>query len=96
MIPSGTSEGRSFLDEIHEKAEKRLAANGKDVTCFVTGKDGSFKHLPTKTLNLSLRDRFSLIRLLVKNGTDLQGKQIREFFRDNFFESTLWEIWSIQ
>jgi oleate hydratase len=96
MIPSATWEGRSFLDEINEKAEQRLAANSKDGTCFVTRKDGSFKHLPTKKLNLNLRDRFSLIRLLLKNGTNLQGKQIREFFRDNFFESTFWEIWSIQ
>lgn len=96
MIPSATSEQRSFLDDIHEKAQKRLALNSKEGTCFVTQKDGCFKHMPTKRLNLGLKNRLSLIRLLIKKEKNLKGKQIREFLSDKFFASGFWEIWSIQ
>ncbi|KAJ6108331.1 hypothetical protein N7523_009654 [Penicillium sp. IBT 18751x] len=96
MIPSARSEGRSFLDDIHEQAGKRLALSSHSGTCFVSRQDGSFKHLPTKRLGLGLKDRFSLIRLLLKHESHLQKKQIREFFREKFFESTFWETWSIQ
>ncbi|KAJ5149774.1 hypothetical protein N7448_001352 [Penicillium atrosanguineum] len=96
MIPSAGLEERSFLDDIHEETEKRLALNSQHGTCFVSGRDGSFKHLPTKRLNLGIKDRFSLIRLLLKHESHLHKRQIQEFFRAKFFESTFWEIWSIQ
>lgn len=96
MIPSAGVEGRSFLDDIHEQAGERLGLSGQGGTCFVSRRDGSFEHLPTKSLNLGFKDRLSMIRLLLKHECHLQKRQIREFFREKFFESTFWEIWSIQ
>jgi oleate hydratase len=96
MIPSAGSEERSFLDDIHEEAKKRLTLNSKHGTCFITKCDGSLKHLSTTRLNLGLKDRLSLIRLLIKRECHLHKRQIRHFFREKFFESAFWEIWSIQ
>ncbi|CAG8086350.1 unnamed protein product [Penicillium nalgiovense] len=94
-IPSAVAEGQSFLDDIQQE-EKQLAIDRKGRTCFITRKDGCFKHLPTESLTLCWNHRINLIRLLMKREKTLQGKEIRNFFRKTFFESTFWIIWSIQ
>jgi len=94
-IPSVIVEEQSFLDDIKQQ-EIRLSMDKKGRTCFITQKDGCFKHLPTKSLNLGLSHKIHLIRLLMKKEKSLQRKKIQEFFPKSFFDSSFWIIWSMQ
>ncbi|KAJ6049355.1 hypothetical protein N7499_012039 [Penicillium canescens] len=93
MVPSALAEGRSYLRDIQEK-EEQLAINGKEGTCFITQNEGALKHLPTKSLNMRWIHRIRLMRLLIKEEKSLQKKEIRNYFRESFFQSTFWMIWS--
>lgn len=93
MIPSAVAEGRSYFDDLQEE-EKQLVMNRKGRTCFIAQNDGAFKHLPTKSLNIGWIHRIHMMRLLLKGEKSLQQKDIRSFFRESFFHSTFWMIWS--
>lgn len=95
MIPSAVTEGRSYLHDLRAEEEQNLM-NRTGATCFIAQNKGGFKHLPTKSLNIGWNHRIHLMRLLMKREKTLQKKEIRIFFRESFFRSTFWTIWSTQ
>jgi oleate hydratase len=95
MIPSAVTEGRSYLSDIQDEVEK-VASNKRGGTCFISHDKGAFKHLPTKSLNMGWSHRLRLMRLLMKGEKTLQRKEIRNYFRESFFQTTFWTIWSTQ
>jgi oleate hydratase len=95
MIPSAMTEGRSYLHDLRA-AEEQIAMNRKGGTCFIVQNKGAFKHLPTKSLNIGWSHRIHLMRLLMKGEKSLQKREIRICFRESFFRSTFWTIWSTQ
>lgn len=96
MVPSATAEGGSLIDDIKKAERTRHSECEATGTCFVIQERGFLKHLSTKSLNLSFRDRLSLLRLIVQNEKALRNKQINEILSSGFFESSFWMIWSSQ
>jgi oleate hydratase len=94
IIPSAVTEGRSYLRDIQDVEQVAINKNGG--TCFVAQNDGVFKHLPTKSLNMGWSHRIRLMRLLMSGEKSLQKREIRSYFRESFFRSTFWTIWSTQ
>lgn len=96
MVPSPNSQGQSVLDDIQTAEENRLSAKGNGRTCFLAQENGIMKQIPTETLNLSFRDRMTLVRLLLKREKSLTKRQIRDFLPKTFFDSIFWTVWSAQ
>ncbi|KAJ6050170.1 uncharacterized protein N7446_005591 [Penicillium canescens] len=95
MIPSAVTEGRSYLHDLRA-AEEQNAMNRNGGTCFIAQNKGAFRHLPTESLNTGWSHRIHLMHLLIKGEKTLQKREIRHFFRESFFRSTFWTIWSTQ
>ncbi|CAG8307522.1 unnamed protein product [Penicillium salamii] len=95
VIPSAVTEGRSYLHDLRA-AEEQIAVNSEGGTCFIAQNKGAYKHLPTKSLNIGWSHRIHLMRLLLKGEKSLEKKEIRNFFRESFFRSTFWTVWSTQ
>ncbi|KAJ6018990.1 hypothetical protein N7522_001057, partial [Penicillium canescens] len=95
MIPSAVTEGRSYLHDLRA-AEEQNAMNRNGGTCFIAQNKGAFRHLPTESLNIGWSHRIHLMHLLIKEEESLQKREIRHFFRESFFRSTFWTIWSTQ
>jgi oleate hydratase len=43
---------------------------------------------------LSIQDRLNLVKLLMTPELMLSGRQIKEFFSDNFFQTEFWILWT--
>lgn len=95
IIPSAVTEGSSYLHDLRAEEDQK-AMNRKGGTCFIAQNNGAFKHLLTKSLDIGWSHRIYLMRLLMKGEKSLQKKEIRVFFRESFFRSTFWTIWSTQ
>lgn len=96
MVPSAELQGQSMLEEIQTAEANRLSASGNGRTRFLAQKNGSMEHIPTESLNLSFKNRMTLIRFLLKRERSLTKCQIRDFFPKRFFESVFWAVWSAQ
>ncbi|KAL4778500.1 oleate hydratase [Aspergillus varians] len=99
LVPSVRGDSRSVFDEIETAESNRISSGtGKKngYTRFLVQRNGELSCIPTKSLNLSIRQRLALVRLLFKRETDLQRKQIRDYLSRSFFRSTFWVIWSAQ
>lgn len=96
MVPSTESPGRSLLQEIQTAEEKRLSASKNGRTSFLAQVNGHLEHLPIKTLNLSLRNRMTLVRFLLRREKTLAKRPIARFFPKRFFKSDFWAVWSAQ
>jgi oleate hydratase len=95
-LPSTQSQGPSLLEEI-QTAEANRVPKKRDVrTCFLAMTKGSVNHIPTDSLNLSIKHRIALIQILFKRETYLSQRQVQELLPENFFQSPFWTIWSAQ
>ncbi|KAJ5982811.1 hypothetical protein N7451_012911 [Penicillium sp. IBT 35674x] len=91
-----SSQQHSFLNEIRREENTKLSAKKGARTCFLALTKGLVKQIPTDTLNLSLKQRRSLIRLFFKREKYLSQKRVKDLFPKNFFQSSFWIIWSNQ
>ena len=96
MVPSTESPGQSLLQVIQTAEENRLSASENGRTSFLVQRNGSLEQLPVKTLNLSLRNRMTLVSFLLRREKSLTKRPIERFFSKRFFESVFWAIWSAQ
>ncbi|KAJ5109714.1 hypothetical protein N7532_002359 [Penicillium argentinense] len=93
-IPSVRVRGRSVLDEIQSAEVTRKSATKNCGTSFLVQKDHTFQNIPTHSLNLSIKHRLALVRLVLKGERRLGRGQIKDFLPSSFFQSTFWAIWS--
>lgn len=96
MVPSAKSEGRSILEEFQKAEADRLSLKEVNRTSFIVQKNGVMEHIPIESLNLSFKNRITLIRFLLKREKSLAKSQIRDLFSSSFFESAFWAVWSAQ
>lgn len=99
LVPSVRESGHSVFDEIEAARYRRVSSSScrrDGYTRFLLQRDDALNMVPTKTLNLSLRQRMALVRLLLKSEEALQRKQVQDFMPEKFFSSTFWAIWSVQ
>ncbi|KAL2857083.1 oleate hydratase [Aspergillus pseudoustus] len=97
LVPSVRDENQTVFDEIQKAEYFTTPGSRHDThTQFLVQQDGSLINIPTKLLNLKLRQRIALVRLMLKGEGSLQRKQIRDYLPGSFFKSTFWAIWSAQ
>lgn len=96
MVPSAKLQQQSLLEEIQKAEASRPSAKEGSCTRFLTQKDGQMKYIPTRSLNLSFKDRVALVCFLLKQEKSLMKSQVQDLFRREFFESPFWAIWSVQ
>ncbi|KAL4912802.1 oleate hydratase [Aspergillus aurantiobrunneus] len=96
LVPSVRNENRSVFDEIQNSQAKSKKGNGIEHTQFLVQRDGVLRSIPTKSLNLSIRQRLALARLILKREKSLHRTQINDYLPRSFFQSTFWAIWSAQ
>lgn len=99
LVPSVRESGASVFDEIEAARYRRVSSSSgrrDGYTRFLLQRDDELTSIPTKTLNLGLRQRMALVRLLLKSEEALQRKQVKDFMPAAFFSSTFWAIWSGQ
>ncbi|OJJ02470.1 hypothetical protein ASPVEDRAFT_83967 [Aspergillus versicolor CBS 583.65] len=99
LVPSVRESGASVFDEIEAARYRRVSSSScrrDGYTRFLLQRDDELTSIPTKTLNLGLRQRMALVRLLLKSDEALQRKQVKDFMPAAFFSSTFWAIWSGQ
>lgn len=84
-IPSVRVQGRSVLDEIQTAEVTRKSATKNGGTSFLVQKDHTFQNIPTHSLNLGLKHRLGLVRLILKGERRLGRGQIKDFLPDSFF-----------
>ncbi|KAL2864145.1 oleate hydratase [Aspergillus lucknowensis] len=97
LVPSVSDGNRSVFDEIKNDEFSRVADRAKEAhTQFLVQRNGVLRCIPTNCLNLGMRLRLALVRLMLKRESSLQRKQIRDYLPPRFFESSFWAIWSAQ
>lgn len=95
-IPSAKVHGRSILDEIQTAEANGKSATQNGGTAFLVQEKHTLRDVPTTSLNLGLKHRLDLIKLMLKGEKRLGRNQIKDFLPDSFFQSTFWAIWSTQ
>ncbi|KAJ0413800.1 oleate hydratase [Aspergillus carlsbadensis] len=97
LVPSVRDENQTVFDEIKNAEYFAFPDARQDLkTQFLVQQDGELINIPTKFLNLKLRQRIALVRLMMKGEKSLQRKQIRDYLPQSFFKGTFWAIWSAQ
>ncbi|KAL2823720.1 oleate hydratase [Aspergillus cavernicola] len=99
LVPSVSNATQSVFDEIQTAELRRDSDTGSTEdshTRFLVQRGDALRIIPTQCLNLNMRQRLSLFRLLLKREKSLQRKQIRDYLPPQFFKSTFWAIWSAQ
>ncbi len=83
QIPSLSVPGKTIREEF-------LDFNKKNKSCSKSRliKDG--KAIDSKPLKLNIKDRFSLISLLLQKELSLENTKIEEYFTPSFFKSNFW------
>ncbi|KAF9895309.1 hypothetical protein FE257_000213 [Aspergillus nanangensis] len=95
-IPSAESHGQSVFDEIKSVQDGGLADEDTQHPCFLIQRDHVLKETPTKSLNLSLKHRLAIFRLILMPEKQLRRNQISDYLPETFFRSSFWAIWSAQ
>lgn len=94
-IPSASSE-QTFLNDIQSAESYRKFTKQSYGTGILVQRNHFLRNIATQSLNLNLKHRFNLIRLLLKREKRLGRNQIGDFFPDSFFQTSFWAVWSAQ
>jgi oleate hydratase len=86
-IPSVRVWGRSVLDEIQSAEVTRKSATKNGGTSFLVQKDHTFQNIPMRLLNLGIKHRLALVRLILKGERRLGRGQIKDFLPSSFFRA---------
>lgn len=87
FIPSLSNFGKTVLDEIIEFNQiNKTYARSRLV------KDG--KHVDVSSMGLNNRNRWDLIRLMLRSEDSLEDQQIDEYFSPDLFETPFWFMWA--
>ncbi|KAH8689826.1 67 kDa myosin-cross-reactive antigen family protein [Talaromyces proteolyticus] len=94
-VPSITQQGKSLLDTVYafERTE-RPAPKQTALTRAVKRGDFGPEAVRTEGINVGLKHRLELIKLLLQSEEELESKTIDSFFDPPFFETVFWMLWS--
>jgi oleate hydratase len=95
-VPSVEGQGETVLDDIQNAQRNRTAVSQDIATRFVVQQKTTLKNIPTKSLNLSPKQRLQLIWFMLKREEHLGRNQIQDYFSGSFFQSSFWAVWSAQ
>ena len=88
MVPSASDPTKSIKQEIAEFNARNAWYNKARLV------DRGGKIANSKDLGLGLRQKVQLLRLILTPEFALEGKQIKDCVSPDFFETTLWYVWS--
>lgn len=95
-IPSVRGERQTVLDDIQNAERVRASLTHEHGTRFVVQENGTPRNIPTKSLNLSSKQRLQLIWFMLKREERLERNQIQDCLPNSFFHSSFWVVWSAQ
>jgi oleate hydratase len=95
-IPSVEGQEQTVLDDIQNSQRNRTATTQDVTTRFVEQKNDTLKVIPTKSLNLSTKQRLRLAWFMLKREKHLRRYRIQDCFPGSFFQSSFWSLWSAQ
>ena len=88
VIPSTANPGKTCREDIAEFSEKYpINSEGRLVTL-------DQERVDTTSMGMSLKDSSSMSLLLVVPESTLDGRTIHDYFTEDFFTSTFWQIFS--
>jgi oleate hydratase len=93
-IPS--ARGRGVLDPASHADMDQVLSTRNGSPYYLVQKKQTFRRVSTTSSNLGLKDRLSLLKLILKPEKHLGQCQIKDVLPTNFFRSPFWAIWSAQ
>ncbi|KAI9374317.1 oleate hydratase [Aspergillus egyptiacus] len=96
LVPSVSDTRQSVLSEIHAAETSSRKKQDDAHTRFLVQRNDALHVIPTRALNLNLRQRLAVLHLLLKREKRLQRTQVRDYLPTSFFQSSFWAIWSAQ
>lgn len=87
---------QSFLNDIQSAEVNRKIETESSGIGVLVQKNRLIRNIATGSLNLNLKHRLNLARLVLKREKSLGRNQIRDFFFESFFHTSFWAIWSAQ
>ncbi|KAJ5353882.1 hypothetical protein N7541_006446 [Penicillium brevicompactum] len=87
---------QSFLNDIQSAEVNRKIETESSGIGVLVQKNRLIRNIATGSLNLNLKHRLNLARLVLKREKSLGRNQIRDFFSESFFHTSFWAIWSAQ
>lgn len=94
-VPTRSGSRQSYLGEI-ETDERQSFPEKVSRTNFLVQKNHILQNLVTGPLDLRLKHRMRLAKLILRPEPKLGRNQIKDCFGETFFETTFWAIWSAQ
>ncbi|OGE56949.1 hypothetical protein PENARI_c002G07840 [Penicillium arizonense] len=94
-VPSIQNQGKTVLDDIQNAEINRTSVAQDHRTRFMK-RNSSLRNIPTKSLNLSSKQRLQLIWFILKQEKLLGRNQIQDCLPHSFFQSSFWVVWSAQ
>jgi oleate hydratase len=95
-FPTTGRRAQSFLHAIQSAEVNRTFSTQAGSTCIVVQRDRKLQNIVTGSLDLNLKQRLNLVRLMLKGEKRLGRNHISDFFPQSFFETSFWAIWSAQ
>lgn len=92
-IPSATDPAKTIMQEMQEFKTLSAKKPGTNARLVASGADGP-QIVDTKHLGLRTRDGYNLIRLVMKPEKELQALRIVDCFKETFFRTNFWLMWS--
>lgn len=97
FVPAKSGPRQSFLRQIQSAEATRIsAAKKKGRMRILIQENGTMRNIATGPLDLSVKHRLNLVRLILKGEDRLGRSQIKDFFPESFFETSFWAVWSAQ
>jgi oleate hydratase len=94
-VPSVENQGLSVLDDLQNAETNRTSVTNDHGTRFMK-RNSTLRNIPTKSLNLSSKQRLQLIWFILKRENRLGRNQIQDCLPHSFFQSSFWVVWSAQ
>jgi oleate hydratase len=95
-VPSFGNQGQTVLDDIQNAETNRTSVTSDHSTRFVVKRNSTMRNIPTKSFNLSSKQRLQLIWFILKREKRLGRNQIQDCLPNSFFQSSFWVVWSAQ
>jgi oleate hydratase len=95
-VPSVGNQGQTVLEDIQNAEINRTSVTYDHGTRFVVKRNSTLRNIPTKSLNLSSKQRLQLIWFILKREKRLGRNQIQDCLPNSFFQSSFWVVWSAQ
>jgi oleate hydratase len=93
LVPHPVDQDKTLFDVIRDEKNGQENSPKAWTRILVHGQSGP-ERVDTRRLDLGLKDRLDLVRIMLEDETKLEEKSVREVFDTRFFQSNFWIFWS--